>query len=288
MRAGAPRAASLLRSDNQELLIGPDDATPGMEDARALQCASELSALPPALLRERLQGGLVVDLDDTLTVNHTLFLRSRAALVEVFAALDPTKTRDLYEMGLHQREVSNAMIPQYGFTPRRWYEGSLQAARDIAGRELSEEERERVLEAAAVGVGIGEFYPGVEEALAALKRAEVPMVLLTKGEQAKQTEKVTGHKLERYFDHIVITDKKDAVLLREVVGRHGLKDPVVIGDSESSDIKPASEAGYDSVLIDRGAPKWIMERHDGELETMRAGSFSEAVLSLVQPPALAA
>lgn len=280
LRSGGPRvSAKITHSENLELLIGPEDDTPGLEAANAEAAARELAAMPEDVVRRRLKGGLIIDLDDTLIVNHPLFLRSRAALVEVFAELDPS--RDRYEMGLHQREVSNAMIPQYGFTPRRWYEGSLEVARNIAGRELSEAERTQVLAAAEIGVGIGEFYPGVQQALAVLKKAAVPMVLLTKGEESKQREKIAGHGLERYFDNIVITAHKDAALLREVVERHQLQDPVVIGDSEFSDIKPATEAGYDSVLVDRGAPKWIMERHEGEFDTLQAPSFPEGVLSLV-------
>lgn len=134
-----------------------------------------------------------------------------------------------------------------------------------------------------MGVGIGAFYPGVERALAVLKVSGVPMVLLTKGDGDKQQEKVRGHGLERYFDHIVITAHKEATLLQEVVQAHQLTAPVIIGASESSDIKPAQEAGYDSVLIDRGTPKWMMERHD--VEAVRVRSFPEAVLGLLRPSA---
>lgn len=107
---GAPRGSvKISRSDNLELLVGLDDLTPGFEAADAEAAAAWLADWPAEEIREQLQGGLVVDLDDTLTVNHPLFLRSRAALVEVFAELDPS--RDLYETGLHQREVSNALVP---------------------------------------------------------------------------------------------------------------------------------------------------------------------------------
>jgi FMN phosphatase YigB (HAD superfamily) len=274
-----PVASGLIRiSEKPDLLLGVDDPTPGMEATTGLGAASAITALDPAVLRAKLAGGVIVDLDDTLNVNHCLFLRSRAHLTEIFTELDPDT--DPYVLALSHRDSSNALIPVYGFTPTRWRVGALEAAAGFAGRDLTAAEEARILAAAEVGVGIGELYPGVEETLAALKRAEVPMVLLTKGEEDKQREKIAGHGLERFFDSIRITDHKDAALLQEVASEHGFTDPVVIGDSEKSDILPATEAGFDSVLVDRGAPKWVMERHENEIDTAKATGFPEAIALL--------
>jgi putative hydrolase of the HAD superfamily len=250
-----------------------------MEEGDSRAAFQALAALAPGELRRRLPEGLIIDLDDTLNVNHSLFLRSRAQLVEILQELAPE--RDPYELGLFHRDHSNSLIPQYGFTPTRWRVGSLEAAALCAGRELEQGERERVLVAAEIGVGVGELYPYVAETLALLKHEQVPMLLLTKGEQEKQAEKIAAHELELFFDEIVIVEQKDAALLRTVAAERGWAHPVVIGDSEKSDVLPAQEAGFDAVLVDRGAPKWIMERHhDSPLEAPHAAGLAQAVALL--------
>lgn len=281
-RVGLTTAILPAHSSEPHLLIFPNDPTPGMHDPDAKRVIAELKNLGPTVLRERLQGGLIVDLDDTLTTNNPLFLRSRGALVEEYLKLDPT--RDIYEMGKLQSNTSNSLVPVYGFTPKRWYISALETGEQIAGRELTEDECSRIIVAADVAMGIGEFYPGVEEALTILHEAKVPVVLLTKGARDKQQEKIDGHDLKRYFDKIVICERKDAEMLKKVAKDANLSDPIMIGDSEMSDIKPAEEAGMQAILIDRGAPRWEVELYHQKLNSPKAHSVGQAILDLIAAP----
>lgn len=276
--ATAPRRSQLTidwSRTPRDLLPHPDAPIQGEAGGPAAELlASERYGV---LLRQlRAQGyGLVVDMDDTLNTNTVVYLHGRLALLHVYQELAPG--RDLIEMGARQKEISNSLIPQYGFTPERWRIASLTAAEEFAGRPLTEDEQDQVLEAAEVALGIGDLLPGVERALELLSDAQVPMVLLTKGVHDKQTEKIAGHRLDRFFTNVRIVPYKDADTLRQVVAEYGIARPVVIGDSEASDIKPAQEAGFPGVLIDKGAHAWKVEHVDGGVEAPTVSSFPEAV-----------
>jgi FMN phosphatase YigB (HAD superfamily) len=276
--AAAPRRSTLTidwSRTPRDLLPHPDAPIQGEAGAGAAETLA--SPRYGVLLRSlHEQGyGLVIDMDDTLNTNTVVYLEGRLALLHVYHELAPE--RDVIEMGARQKAISNSLIPEYGFTPKRWRVASVTAAEEFAGRPLTDDEREQVLEAAEVAFGIGKLMPGVEQALELLTAAEVPMVLLTKGEQAKQEEKIAGHQLDRFFTNIRIVSHKDAATLQRVVSDYGISRPVVIGDSEASDIKPAQEAGFPGVLIDKGAHAWKVEHVDGGVEAPTVSSFPEAV-----------
>lgn len=185
-------------------------------------------------------------------------------------------------MGQLQVDLSNSLVPSLGFTPLRWRVASLEAGRQIAKRDLTKAEEKEVLKAAEVAMGIGEFYPGVLETLKSLKEAEVPMGLLTKGERAKQQEKIDGLNLRRFFDKITICECKDAALLQKISKEWDFEDPTVIGDSEASDILPAETCGMRAILIDRGLFRWSVERHEEAVDAPHVSSIGAAVLSLLE------
>jgi putative hydrolase of the HAD superfamily len=244
----------------------------------AEQASKALAALAPPDLLRALAGGLIIDLDDTLTVNTPLFRRSRYAICTLLEPFDPAGALALAERHL---EISNSLVPTLGFTPKRWYAAGEQLAAECFSV-LADEERNTLDQAIEIGLGVGEFYPGVERTLAALAAAGVPMSLLTKGEPSKQAEKVAVHGLDPIFGgRIDIVDRKSGELLSEIAGFYGFSDPVVIGESEASDIAPAREAGMRSVLVDR-EHGWSVEKLGGVDGTPRAPSFPEALLGLVR------
>lgn len=270
-----------LLARESDRFLDPDHPAPGVDDPAAQAAAERLAAMDPALLAERFAGGVVLDLDDTLTTNVPLFHQSRWLMTPIYAE---ASGRDDWLEIMHEREaVCQRLLPTLGYTPLRWRTACATYLDEIAP-DAPAELRERLMAASEVALGVGEFYGGVERALQALKDAGVPMLLLTKGETGKQAEKVAAHRLSRFFEpeRIVIVEHKDAQLLRDVAQRASFSDPVIIGDSAASDIAPAREAGYRSVHVDRGlGVTWAAEHHEAGEAADKAPSMPAAIEQLL-------
>jgi putative hydrolase of the HAD superfamily len=281
MEPGELHAKMTALAAISDRFLDPDLPAPGVRDAAAEASAAKIAALDPSVLAEAFAGGVVLDLDDTLTTNVPLFHHARWVMTPIYA--EASGRDDLLEL-MHEREaVCTRLLPTLGYTPLRW-RTACETYLDEIAPDAPDELRERVMVGAEVALGVGEFYGGVEQTLQALHDAGVPMVLLTKGEVAKQTEKIKAHRLERFFtpEQIVIVDHKDAALLREVVAAAGMQDPVIIGDSAASDVAPAREAGYRSVHVDRGAGvTWAAEHHDAGADAAKSASMPEAIEHLL-------
>lgn len=248
-------------------------------NAAALNAARELGTRRYRRALQELKRGIILDMDDTLNVNNDLFMRSRAVLVQIYQRL--AGGGDIAQMALRQQEISNNLVPAYGFTPKRWFVASEECGEEFAGRPLTDEEKKEISEAAEIALGIGELHSGVSETLALLHEYDVPVVLLTKGEQPKQQEKIVGHKLDQLLrGRCEIVERKNAAVILEVAERYGLQSPVMIGDSESSDVIPALQAGFSAIHIDRGNLAWKLEQ-TGDSVAPKAGSFPEAVKLLL-------
>lgn len=259
--------------------LHPDHPAPGVTDPAAEAAAALIESMDPAELRAKLAQGLVIDMDDTLNTNVPLYHQSRWLMMPLYA--EASGRDDLMELMLEREAVCQRLLPEYGYTPERWRRACMTYLDEIAP-DAPQDLRDRLEAACEVALGTGEFYGGVERTLAALKRADVPMLLLTKGEAQKQHEKILDHNLERFFSHIQIVDHKDASVLRTAALNAGLKDPVVVGDSAASDIAPATQLGWGSVHVDRGgSTTWAAEAHDAAHSARKAPSFPEAIALLL-------
>lgn len=260
--------------------LDPSQPLPSVDDEQARRAAQQVSQAPVQHVKRAFAGGLIIDLDDTLTTNVPLYHLSRWYMTALYA--EATGRDDLIGI-MHEREaVCAELLPLYGYTPERWRR-ACKLYLDRVAPDAPEDLRKRLDHAIEIALGVGEFYAGVERTLAALRRACVPMVLLTKGEQAKQREKIEAHRLDRFFSRMRIVDHKDAQLLQGIADEFGLAEPIVIGDSAASDIAPALAAGMHAVHIDRGwGATWAAEHHEaGQLHEAKAASFPAAIAGLI-------
>lgn len=220
--------------------------------------------------------GLIIDMDDTLNSNGVLFSHSTEALLDIYALLGyPGEDRESHR-DLHLR-VDRANLPEMGFTPARWLHTAQQVGSMVARRPLTLDEQERVRQAAMLAMGPGELLEGVPEALRALSASGLPVVLKTKGELAKQQEKIVHHALADHFAHIEIVPKKDASSFEEVARRYRLPSPVSIGDRYAADIAPALACGMRGILVG-DTTDW---EHDESVDDARAQSASCLAAALV-------
>jgi putative hydrolase of the HAD superfamily len=197
---------------------------------------------------------LIVDMDDTLISNEILFTQSRQALIDTCQQVNGTLSAD--SIAAQMNAIDKQLLPEFGFTPRRWYEVSAALMLWATDGRASTRQLRAAVDSADIAMGVGEVLPGVRETLAVLRDVDVPMVLKTKGDVSKQAEKLDAHRFDKFFgDRIVVIDRKTQQTFEHVARRFALTNPVSIGDSAQSDIVPALAAGLGGIYIDRGALK---------------------------------
>ncbi|MBU0702463.1 MAG: HAD hydrolase-like protein, partial [Chloroflexi bacterium] len=89
------------------------------------------------------------------------------------------------------------------------------------------------------------------------------LLLLTKGDQEVQEDKLTRSGLGHFFDGVHVVPEKDAQVLRELVDRYGLEPELtwMVGNSPRSDINPALEAGIGAIHVPHSST-WVWEREE--------------------------
>jgi putative hydrolase of the HAD superfamily len=104
-----------------------------------------------------------------------------------------------------------------------------------------------------------ELLPGVAETLAELGTRH-RLILMTKGNQAEQADKVERSGLASYFSAVEIPAEKDPATYREVLLRHELSPHTswMVGNSPKSDINPALAAGLNAVFLFH-KDTWVLE-----------------------------
>ncbi len=77
------------------------------------------------------------------------------------------------------------------------------------------------------------------------------LLLLTKGDEAVQEDKLRRSGLRQYFDHVHVVPEKDAEVFRALIHEHDLcpDRTWMVGNSPRSDINPAVEAGVGAVYV---------------------------------------
>jgi putative hydrolase of the HAD superfamily len=108
------------------------------------------------------------------------------------------------------------------------------------------------------------LFPGVAEALAALRDRDVSLALLTNGDTSHQRRKIEENDLERFFDLILIEGEFGVGKPHESVYRHALtalasrpQETWMVGDHLEWDVAAPQRLGLRGVWVDidgRGLP----------------------------------
>ena len=104
-----------------------------------------------------------------------------------------------------------------------------------------------------------ELLPGVAETLADLATRH-RLILMTKGDEAEQADKLARSGLAQHFSAVEIVAEKDPATYRAVIVRHELTphSSWMIGNSIKSDINPALAAGLHAVFLFH-KDTWVLE-----------------------------
>lgn len=165
------------------------------------------------------------------------------------------------------------------------FAGLAEVARRIMGRRGSEMLVEQLYEIGdSVFDAPYELLPGTEEALESLWQGGFQLVLLTKGDQKVQEQKIAKHRaLSHWFRAHYIVPRKSADVLLDVLKREDVdsESSWVVGDSYRDDIAPALEVGVATCHLTgtEGHPGYN-QSYDKGSPTIVRHSLIEAVPSL--------
>ncbi len=193
---------------------------------------------------------VLIDADDTLWENNIYYERCLAD----FAALMAEQGLDPDEAERTMEAVEQERIPEVGYAPREFARSLVITYERLCrrhGRPIDTAVAEAVRETGMTVVD----YPmvlldGVEKTLAELSR-RYRVLLLTKGDQAVQRNKLLRSGLDRFFEGVHVVAEKDADVFRSLIQRYDLQPQRtwMVGNSPRSDINPAREAGIGAIYV---------------------------------------
>lgn len=199
---------------------------------------------------------LLVDADDTLWENNIYFERAIASFIDYL---------NHNEYGPNEvREVLNAIerehILEHGYGVACFSRSLMACFERLSLAAITEEQRESVAGfARSIVLQEIELMSGVAETLPELALRH-KLLLMTKGDQEEQSEKLLRSGLASYFSAIEVVEEKDIRTYRRTCEKHGLSPDGtwMIGNSPRSDINPALAAGLHAAYIHHPGT-WVLE-----------------------------
>ncbi|WP_017976308.1 HAD family hydrolase [Actinopolyspora halophila] len=223
-----------------------------------------------------MRQNLVFDADDTLWEKNVLFERAVESFIDHLA--HPRLSREQVRSRLDEVEKVNCRIHGYGVDSfERSLAECLAELRD--GRGVTDSDLAELRGACApIREQRIELIDGVAETLRELSRRH-ELYLLTKGDRTEQTGKIEASGLSGLFTDVEIVAEKNPETYKWFVADRVL-DPShtwMIGNSPSSDVWPALNAGLNAVLVPH-PQTWSLEMRGlpGQREDFREiGLFHE-------------
>src|ERR1035437_3673373 len=199
---------------------------------------------------------LLIDADDTLWENNIYFERAIASFISYLN--HHTYTPAEVRKALNAVERETILAHGYGLTS--FTRSLVTCFERLSPAPVTEDKTQRILGfARSIETQEIELLPGVEDTLADLTTRH-RLILMTKGSQAEQADKLARSGLSSHFSAVEIVAEKDPPSYREVLQRHELAPHTswMIGNSPKSDINPALAAGLHAVFLFH-KDTWVLE-----------------------------
>ena len=199
---------------------------------------------------------LLIDADDTLWENNFYFERAIAAFISYLNHHEYAPAAVRQALNVAERET----ILSHGYGLHSFTRSLLTCFERLSPAPMSDEKRQRIEGfARSIAEQEIELLPNVVETLAELSTRH-RLILMTKGNNAEQADKLGRSGLASYFSAVEIPAEKDPATYREVLKRHELLPHTswMIGNSPKSDINPALAAGLNAVFLFH-KDTWILE-----------------------------
>lgn len=226
----------------------------------------------PRAAEKFLDQTLLIDADDTLWQNNVYFERAIASFISYLN--HETMSPDQVRQTLNEVERENTRKHGYGVASFR--RALVTCFERLSPRPATTEHHAQIQSfAASIIASEIELLQGVAQTLPQLASRH-RLILMTKGNQTEQSDKIARSGLLPYFSAIEIPPEKHPEAYREVCLRHDLnhESTWMIGNSPRSDINPAIAAGLHAVYVHH-PDTWILEH-----ESMTATPAGQRLLEV--------
>jgi putative hydrolase of the HAD superfamily len=199
---------------------------------------------------------LLIDADDTLWENNIYFERAIASFISFLDHKKHSPAEVRKTLNACERET----ILAHGYGLSSFTRSLVDCFERLSPDAATEEKRECVRGfARTIAEQEIELLPGVDKTLAELAGRH-RLILMTKGNQAEQADKLARSGLARHFAAVEIVAEKDQETYRGVILRHNIAagNAWMIGNSPKSDINPALAAGMHAVFLFH-KDTWVLE-----------------------------
>lgn len=199
---------------------------------------------------------LLIDADDTLWENNIYFERAIAAFISYVDHKE--YSREQVREKLNEVERENVRLHGYGLVSFR--RALVTCFERLSSEPVPPEKHERILSfAQTIADQEIELLAGVAETLPVLA-ARHRLILMTKGNEAEQADKLASSGLAPHFTAVEIPREKDPAAYRQVCEKYELAPHTtwMIGNSPRSDINPALASGLHAVFIHHPST-WVLE-----------------------------
>ncbi|MBD9369672.1 HAD family hydrolase [Xanthomonas sp. XNM01] len=239
------------------------------------------------------QIGLVgFDGDDTLWRSEDYYRKAEADFEAILGHyIDLNDPRVLG----HLLAVERRNLKIFGYGVKGMTLSMIEAAIELTDARISAGDIQQVIEIGRTTLQHPvELIPGIREAVAAIA-AEVPVVLITKGDLFHQEAKIASSGLSDLFPRIEIVSEKDPPTYARVLAEFGLEASqfVMVGNSLRSDIEPVVRLGgwgihmpYE-VTWAHEAEHGLDDAHPRVLTVEQADALPAAVSRIAQQAAVA-
>lgn len=220
---------------------------------------------------------IIFDFDDTLVSTNPLFDTAKHKFAELM------KTVGLYHEQVLDKvnEFDIALVKHYGCFAKECFPLALVKAYEhyceMHNRKPDDEVKQKAYD---IGMWIFQQQPkvleGAQNTLNNLSQ-DYRLVLLTKGDEIHQRDKITGSGLAEFFQESIVVPDKNTGIFQEIIKRHDVhaNNAWSIGNSIKADINPALQLGMKTIWVE--GPTWDFE-HEEPLQT------THSVKSLIEIP----
>lgn len=199
---------------------------------------------------------LLIDADNTLWENNIYFERAILAFISYLNHHEYTPAEVRQTLNTVERET----IFAHGYGLPSFKRSLVACFERLSPAPMDDEKHLRIVGFAnSIAEQEIELLPHVEETLRDLASRH-RLILMTKGDQAEQADKVRRSGLASHFSAVEIVAEKDPAAYQAVLARHQISSNTgwMIGNSPKSDINPALAAGLHAVFLFH-KDTWILE-----------------------------
>ena len=201
---------------------------------------------------------LLIDADDTLWENNIYFERAIASFISYLNhhEYSPERVREKLN------EVEREQTLRHGYGVASFSRSLITCFERLSAGEMTAEKHERITSfAQAILDQEIELLPGVAATLPDLATRH-RLILMTKGNEAEQADKLSRSGLSQFFSAVEIPREKTPAAYQAVCEKFQLASAStwMVGNSPRSDINPALASGLHAIYIHH-PNTWVLE-HD--------------------------